>query len=389
MILLRPEEPGDAGSIAQTIEAAFGSSAEAQLVAVLREAGALCWSLVALADGAIVGHVALSPVAVGGISGGNRWLGLAPLAVRPEWQRRGIGSGLVRATLAMAASRQAELVFVLGSPTYYGRLGFEPAAPLGWRCIYDVPPAAFQVRPLVKPANRSPPGTVTTTPRSLRCDGGVRGTRLCAARPRRLGCGQAFGIDAGGAAGTHEASQSARRRRVPADPANGLAGLLQFQQGQWLDDRRPYRLYGPVRAVPVPDLPRGPGRISRSGSGCRQLGGAWSRAAAPRCRLRAQARDRPGAPGPACGTDDLRHPGDAVGLVLGPRGAAPCAQPRLRRGRPAGFLAHPAGEPDAHHPGGHCRDHRHGAAGGDPAGAGGDPGHAAPSRGRCRPRRLS
>ena len=51
-------------------------------------------------------------------------------------------------------------MFVLGSPTYYGRLGFEPAAPLGWRCIYDVPPAAFQVRPLVKPANRSPPGTV-------------------------------------------------------------------------------------------------------------------------------------------------------------------------------------------------------------------------------------
>lgn len=103
---------------------------------------------------------ALSPVAVGGISGGNRWLGLAPLAVRPEWQRRGIGSDLVRVTLVVAASRQAELVFVLGSPTYYGGLCFEPAAPLGWRCIYDVPPTAFQVRPLVKPANRSPPGTV-------------------------------------------------------------------------------------------------------------------------------------------------------------------------------------------------------------------------------------
>ena len=82
VILLRPEEPGDAGSIAQTIEAAFGSSAEAQLVAALREAGALCgpWSRSRMAR--IVGHVALSPVAVGGISGGDRWLGLAPLAVR-------------------------------------------------------------------------------------------------------------------------------------------------------------------------------------------------------------------------------------------------------------------------------------------------------------------
>ena len=113
-----------------------------------QDAGALTVSLVATTEERIVGHVALSPVAVNGITAGQRWLGLAPLAVRPEWQRRGIGADLVHAALAIAGARQAALVFVLGRPSYYDRLGFEAAAPLGWRCVYEVPEPAFRVHRL-------------------------------------------------------------------------------------------------------------------------------------------------------------------------------------------------------------------------------------------------
>ena len=92
---------------------------------------------------------------------GTRWLGLAPLAVRPEWQRQGIGTDLVHATLALAAAHQAAVVFVLGPPGYYGRLGFDAAAPLGWRCAYDVPEPAFRVHRTGVGARLPPPGIVT------------------------------------------------------------------------------------------------------------------------------------------------------------------------------------------------------------------------------------
>src|SRR3546814_7944067 len=60
-------------------------------------------------------HLAFSPVTVEG-EGADRLLGLAPLAVLPPWQGRGIGSALVGAGLARARAAGAELVFVLGEP---------------------------------------------------------------------------------------------------------------------------------------------------------------------------------------------------------------------------------------------------------------------------------
>ena len=81
--------------------------------------------------------------------------------MRPEWQRRGIGTDLVHATLALAAAHQAAVVFVLGPPDYYGRLGFDPATPLGWRCAYDVPEPAFRVHRTGVGARLPPTGIVT------------------------------------------------------------------------------------------------------------------------------------------------------------------------------------------------------------------------------------
>ena len=176
---IRPEAAEDIDAIRRVIVAAFGAEAEARLVDALRAADALAVSLVAEVGGALVGHVGLSPVTVDGAEGAGRWLGLAPLAVAPAYQRRGIGGGprgagraggrgiggdLVRAAVAAAAANGAAAVFVVGRSTYYGRLGFAEAAGLGWRCELDVPAPAFRVCRLAPAARLPPPGTVAYHP---------------------------------------------------------------------------------------------------------------------------------------------------------------------------------------------------------------------------------
>jgi putative acetyltransferase len=122
---VRAEQPGDEAAIHAVHTAAFPTLAEADLVDALRAAGRLRVSLVALESRAVVGHVAFSPLdAPGGV-------GLAPLAVRPPWQRRGIGERLVRRGLEACRAVGAGFVVVLGDPAYYGRFGFAPAARWG------------------------------------------------------------------------------------------------------------------------------------------------------------------------------------------------------------------------------------------------------------------
>ncbi|SCY38830.1 GNAT family N-acetyltransferase [Paracoccus tibetensis] len=116
---LRPEAAGDTAGIDALLSAAFGGGDEAALVRALRAAGDLTHSLVAHAGGVPVGHVALSPLAAK-----RPALALAPLAVHPALQGRGIGTALVRAALEAAGDRP---VVVLGEPAFYARFGFAPA----------------------------------------------------------------------------------------------------------------------------------------------------------------------------------------------------------------------------------------------------------------------
>ncbi len=86
------------------------------------ESGVL--SLVAIAGGGLVGHVAFTTC---GISGRDERVALlGPLAVAPDRQRQGIGGALLRAGLRRLAEAGAARVYVLGDPAYYGRFGFEP-----------------------------------------------------------------------------------------------------------------------------------------------------------------------------------------------------------------------------------------------------------------------
>jgi putative acetyltransferase len=141
--LIREERKSDSDSIAAVVETAFGQPQEAALVSALRAQDALTVSLVADRGTALVGHIAFSPITIEENPQGLRCLGLAPLAVAPHQQGRGIGGRLVQAGLAAAAGW--DLVFVLGDPGYYERFGFVVAQSHGLKCEYQAPAEAFRV----------------------------------------------------------------------------------------------------------------------------------------------------------------------------------------------------------------------------------------------------
>lgn len=125
-IQIRPETPSDAQAIHALLTAAFPTPAEAHLVETLRKTAAYIPSLalVAVQDSTVVGHIMLTRAHVDNTPA----LGLAPLAVLPEYRSQGVGSALVRAALHLARD---ETVGVLGDTGYYGRFGFRLAAEVG------------------------------------------------------------------------------------------------------------------------------------------------------------------------------------------------------------------------------------------------------------------
>ncbi len=131
---LRPERVADFAAIRATLVAAFPTDAEARVVDRLRASGNATLGLVAEAEGAVVGHVLFSPVIVDGAPR-RHGLGLAPLAVSPRQQKRGIGSLLIAAGID-ACRGKTPFVVVLGEPGYYGRFGFTTAGDVGLRNEY-------------------------------------------------------------------------------------------------------------------------------------------------------------------------------------------------------------------------------------------------------------
>lgn len=131
-------------------DAAFGTPFEGQLVADLIKGDLAAISLAAIEGGRIVGHILFSPL-VAEIDGDTALaLSLAPLAVYPDCQRRGIGTALTRAGLAKAAETGWEAVIVLGDPEFYARFGFSAALAAGFDSPFAGP--AFMALELTKSA---------------------------------------------------------------------------------------------------------------------------------------------------------------------------------------------------------------------------------------------
>lgn len=149
-LMLRPERAGEETEVRRVVEDAFaGEPVVGELVDALRASPD--WipglSFVAELDGEIVGHVLFTRSLLDAEPRLVDVLVLSPVSVASEHQGRGIGSALIRHGLEdVRANRPEPLVFLEGAPGFYGRFGFEPAEPIGFRRpSLRIPPAAFQV----------------------------------------------------------------------------------------------------------------------------------------------------------------------------------------------------------------------------------------------------
>jgi putative acetyltransferase len=144
---IRPERKKDLKAIAGVTRAAFDQEQEVRMIEAIRASDGFVpeFSLVAEAEGEIVGHVLLSYVDLAG----KRVLELGPISVLPRLQRQKIGSLLVRESIRRAELRGEPLVLVLGHPEYYPRFGFVRASRLGIEPPDDdIPDEAWMAIPL-------------------------------------------------------------------------------------------------------------------------------------------------------------------------------------------------------------------------------------------------
>jgi putative acetyltransferase len=148
-LVIRQETADDHRDVRKVHTRAFGDSERVPgLVEALRvaEAALAPMSFVATVDGRVVGHVLLSATRVDAPRRIVDVLSLSPLGVVPEFQRQGIGTQLIAYALEAADSQGVPLVFLEGSPRYYGTRGFESASAVGFRSpSLRIPEAAFQV----------------------------------------------------------------------------------------------------------------------------------------------------------------------------------------------------------------------------------------------------
>lgn len=158
---IREEAPADVPSIEAVTVAAFldaphTSHTEQHIVKALRLADALTISMVAELDGVVVGHVALSPVAIS--DGTVGWYGLGPISVLPAHQHCGVGSALMHAAIDALRRLRAQGCVLLGDPSYYRQFGFSPEPEL---TLAGVPPEYFQALLL---GSKRPKGGVSYHP---------------------------------------------------------------------------------------------------------------------------------------------------------------------------------------------------------------------------------
>lgn len=148
-IMIRSEREEDYAAVHAINEMAFGGPAEARLVDALRPVADPAISLVAVDQDNVVGHIFFSPVSLNSAdSEPFMAMGLAPMAVHPRHQGRGIGSMLVREGLRRCREMGQLVVVVLGHPWFYPQFGFVPASSRGIRSEYDVADDVFMVAEL-------------------------------------------------------------------------------------------------------------------------------------------------------------------------------------------------------------------------------------------------
>jgi putative acetyltransferase len=144
-IQVREETRGDMPAVRAVNRVAFGRIQEVDLVDRLRKTCRELLSLVAIAEMGVVGHILFTPVEIFGPAGSIKGAGLAPVAVVPEFQKRGVGTALIRAGIKKLKQKGCPFIVVLGHPGYYPRFGFVPGRTQGIRCEWEIPQEAFLI----------------------------------------------------------------------------------------------------------------------------------------------------------------------------------------------------------------------------------------------------
>lgn len=131
----------DLNDVLKVERLAFGYDKEADLVRMLLNdpSAKPLLSLLAFDKNRAVGHILFTKAKLSGANDTVPIVILAPLAIVPDFQKKGIGGKLIEQGLALLSQNQIDLVFVLGHPEYYPRFGFIPAGRLGFEAPYPIP----------------------------------------------------------------------------------------------------------------------------------------------------------------------------------------------------------------------------------------------------------
>ncbi len=165
MVTIREEQSADAEQIRIILQQAFGRTEEADIVDKLRQSCPNAISLVGIDGEQIVGHILFTPVTIQAKEKIITGMGLAPMSVLPEFQRRGVGSQLVKTGLDFVKKAKYLFVIVLGHPAYYPRFGFVPASRYGIMSEYEnVLDEAFMILVLYQSAIEGVSGVVKYRP---------------------------------------------------------------------------------------------------------------------------------------------------------------------------------------------------------------------------------
>ncbi|HQO57694.1 MAG TPA: N-acetyltransferase [Candidatus Omnitrophota bacterium] len=163
-IVVRGEQAQDIAGIREVNQAAFGQAQEGRIVDVLRNNCRDILSLVAVLQGRVVGHILFSPVSLSTKERTVTGVGLAPMAVLPEFQRMGVGTTLVRTGIFSLRARACPFIIVLGQSRYYSRFGFEKASAYHIESEWDIPEEAFLIMILDSIAMKGMQGTARYRP---------------------------------------------------------------------------------------------------------------------------------------------------------------------------------------------------------------------------------
>ncbi len=151
-LTIRTETEADFAEVDALLDASFGGKDESALVRRIRDTPQYIIELALVAEHSedaeearIIGFIMLSYVDLVNEQKSFRVLSLAPLAVLPAWQKKGIGGKLIQKSIELALQRQEKLMVLLGHENYYPRFGFQRASQHKIFPVADWPDNSFMV----------------------------------------------------------------------------------------------------------------------------------------------------------------------------------------------------------------------------------------------------